>query len=109
MAILTSIQTKLGVNVRGKAGHDGAPDPFGVHGIYRVRHRWKKVIQEKLPFYIPTNPRTVPQQANRQKMSNAVVAWQALTDKQRKVYNVSAIGRHMSGFNVFLSQYLLSH
>lgn len=109
MVIITGIKKGIGVKIRGKLGHDGAPDPKGVYGIYRVRHRWGKVIQEKLPFYVPTNPQTGPQQANRQKMTDAVAAWQALTDEQQAVYNKNAIGKEMSGYNLFLQEYLLSH
>ena len=89
------------------AHHYGAG--ANVHGIYRVRHRWGKVIQEKLPFYVPANPQSGPQQANRQKVIDAVAAWQALTDEQKAVYDKLAIGRDMSGYNLFLSEYLFSH
>lgn len=109
MVILTGIKNGIGVRIRKKLGHSGAPDPKNVYGIYRVRHRWGKTIQEKMPFYVPTNPQTGPQQANRQKLANAVIAWQNLTDEQKAGYNKEAIGKHMSGYNVFLSQYLYSH
>lgn len=80
-----------------------------IHGIYRVRHDGIKIIQERMPFYVPTNPQTVPQQANRQKLTDAVVAWQGLTGPQKAVYNQNAIGKGMSGYNLFLSEYLYSN
>lgn len=120
MVIISGVKEGLGVKIRKKltassaygvrgygAFHYGAGANF--HGIYRVRHRWGKIIQEKLPFYFPTNPQTEAQQTNRQKMNNAVVAWQALTDEQKEVYNEIAKGKDLSGYNVFLSEYLLSH
>lgn len=120
MAVIKGIKQGVGVKIRKKIV---APSAYGVrnyggfhygagaktHGIYRVRHRWGKVIQEKLPFYWPTNPQLPDQQANRQKMTDAVAAWQALTDEQQAVYNKNAIGKRMSGYNLFLREHLLSH
>lgn len=109
MVVLTGVEKGIGISIRKKLGYAEAEDPKDIYGIYRVRHRWGKVIQEKLPFYVPTNPQTGPQQANRQKMTDAVAGWQALTDEQKAVYNKNAIGKEMSGYNLFLSEYLLSH
>jgi len=109
MAILTGTKNGIGIGIRKKLGHVGLPDPKGIYGIYRVRHRWGKVIQEKLPFYIPTNPRSIPQQANRGKLTNAVTAWQALTEEQQEVYNKRIKEKQMSGYNLFISEYLFSH
>ena len=109
MAVLTGFKKGLGIEIRKKLGHSGAPDPKGIYGIYRVRHRWGKVIQEKLPFYVPTNPQTEAQQANRQKMADAVAAWQSLTPEQKEIYNERAKGKNLTGNNIFISEYLLSH
>lgn len=109
MVVISGCNNGIGMRIRKRLGKPGSPDPKGLFGIYRVRHRWGKVIQEKLPFYTPTNPQTVPQQANRQKLTNAVTAWQALTPTQKAVYNKNAIGKEMSGYNLFLSEYLYSH
>lgn len=109
MAILTGAENAIGNQIRKKMGHVDLPDPKGFYGIYRVRHRWGKVIQEKLPFYVPTNPRTEAQQTHRQKLTNAVVAWQSLTEEQQEVYNEKVEGKQMSGYNLFISEYLLSH
>lgn len=120
MTVLVGTKNGTGVKIKKKivassaygvrnygAFHYGAG--ADTHGIYRVRHRWGKTIQEKLPFYFPTNPQTGPQQANRQKMTDAVAAWQALTGEQKAVYNQDAIGKEMSGYNLFLSEHLLSN
>jgi len=109
MVVLTGFKKGIGVEIRKKLGHDGAPDPKGLYGIYRVRHRWGKTIQEKLPFYVPTNPQTEAQQAWRQVYADSVTAWQALTPEQKAVYNENAKGKKMSGYNFFQKEYLLSH
>jgi len=95
----------------GKAGYgsDKYADIILFSGIYR-RHTMgdsAKTLRE--PYYIPRNPRKIDQQAQRNKMTNAVLAWQALTTVQKSIYNKKAIGKHLYGYNVFLSEYLLSH
>ncbi len=109
MVVMTGIKKGIGIKIRKKLGHVGAADPKGVYGIYQVRTKWGKHIQVKEKFYVPKNPQTGPQQANRQKLTDAVAAWQALTDQQKAVYNKNAIGKGMSGYNLFLSEYLFSH
>lgn len=78
-------------------------------GIYQRRRGKKGQINVLEKFYRPTNPRTVPQQAQRAKMTAAVAAWQSLTGSQQKEYDVKAKGKQMSGFNLFLREYLNSH
>lgn len=120
MVIITPSESKVGIGIRGNIN---APSTYGIRkygafdygagadtfGIYRVRHRWGKIIQEKMPYYVPTNPQTGAQQANRQKIANAVALWQTLTDEQKEVYNEKAKGKDYSGYNLYLSEYLLSH
>ncbi|KKL54954.1 hypothetical protein LCGC14_2260250 [marine sediment metagenome] len=78
-------------------------------GIFRRDNVTGTLKYYREPYYCPYNPRTVPQQTNRQKMTDAVAAWQLLTDLQKAVYNKRSIGKRMSGYNLFLKQYLLSH
>ena len=84
-------------------------EPINFSGIYRSDNVTGKTKYYKEPYYITKNPRTVPQQANRQKYADGVLAWQALTTEQKAVYNISAKGKRMSGYNLFLKEYLLSH
>lgn len=67
----------------------------------------KKTLRS--PYYITKNPRSAPQQAWRQIFAAAVSAWQGLTVEQKIVYHRASMGKHMSGYNVFLKEYLLSH
>jgi len=99
----------MGIQIRGKVGKEGDPDPQGVYGIYQVRTRYGKQVVVKEVFYTPTNPQTVPQQANRQKLTDGVAAWQALTNNQKEIYNERARYKPYSGYNLFLREYLLSH
>jgi len=78
-------------------------------GIYQITHIDGKRKNIVFPYYWPKNPRTVAQQANRGKMTNAVAAWQDLTDEQKQNYNRKARGMQMSGYNLYLKNYLLSN
>lgn len=55
------------------------------------------------------NPRTPPQQANRGKMSPANVAWHLLSPAQQAVWIKKAKNLPKSGYNLFISNYLLTH
>ena len=86
---------------------------YGEHlifsGIFRRNNATGKVKYYRQPYYTPKNPRSGPQQTQREKMTNGVSAWQALTSSQQAVYNKNAIGKGMSGYNLFLKQHLLSN
>ena len=83
--------------------------PIEFSGIYRRDNVSGKVKHYREPYMIPYNPRTVSQQANRQILADGVLAWQGLTEEQQNQYNINAKGKHMSGYNLFLREYLLSH
>jgi hypothetical protein len=91
---------------------------FGVHhfadiimlsGIYQIKNQNGVRKCSREIFYITKNPRTIPQQTNRAKMADAVLAYQGLTSSEKEVYHKRAIGKRMSGYNLFLKGYLLSH
>lgn len=79
------------------------------HGIYQVRTQYGKQVNVISDFYIPTNPQTESQQANRLKLTNAVIAWQNLTTEQKSVYNERAKGNSLSGYNLYIGEYILSN
>ena len=80
--------------------------PLDFAGIYRVRRINGKTYREKMDFFNQIITHTVPQDANRTKFAGAVSAWQALSDSQKAVYNKRAVGRHMTGNNLFISEYM---
>ena len=81
--------------------------PF--YGIYQNRRCKEGLIPVQMKFYKPTNPQTEPQQTNRQKITDAVLAWQNLTEQEKQVYNRNALGQALTGYNLFVKNYLLSH
>lgn len=78
-------------------------------GIYQTRPSKKGRVQVLERFYVPTNPQSVPQQANRSKFADAIAAWQALSPSQKEFFRLKSYGKRMSGYNVFLHEYLISH
>jgi len=58
----------------------------------------------------PTNPQGTAQQANRQLMADAIIAWRALTNEEKEAQRL--LGAQLSppipGYNYFLQQYILS-
>ena len=75
-------------------------------GIYQTRHYEGRVYSERMGFYWPKYNPTAGQIAYYAKFAAAVSAWQALTTSQKAVYNKNAIGKRMSGYNLFISLYL---
>jgi hypothetical protein len=88
-------------------------DPYAnillLSGIYRTDNVTGKTKYYREPFYITKNPRYAPQQAWRGIFADAVLAWQGLTTPEKAVYNIKAKGKRMSGYNLFLKEYLESH
>lgn len=80
-----------------------------VSGIYRIRTIDGKQIQQKMKFYRPSNPQTAPQQSWRAVFANAIAGWQVLTPEQKAVYNESAKNKKMSGYNLYIREYLNSN
>lgn len=81
------------------------PDFFGIYQQRRCRSGRETI---KMKFYKPTNPRTPPQQAHRQKFADAMQQWRDLTPEMRAWYNQEANEMKMHGVNLFIRNYLLN-
>ena len=77
-------------------------------GIYQRRHCKEGLLTCKMKFYAPPPSRTEPQGLQRDKMGPPVAAWKLLTDEQKAVYYKRAIGLHMTGYNLFIKEAMLS-
>jgi hypothetical protein len=82
--------------------------PINFSGIYRSDNVTGVTKYYREPYYITRNPRTPAQQVHRQKYADGILAWQNLTRPEKELYNKRAKGKHYSGFNLFLKEYLLS-
>jgi len=63
----------------------------------------------RMPFYIPRNPRTEKQQANRQKFADAMADWKLLPDPEKESWREEAKGKPLYGSNLFVREYYLTH
>lgn len=63
--------------------------------------------QRFFPFYEYVITHTPAQNALRSKFAVAISAWQALGSTEKEKYKKRAIGRHMSGYNLFIREYML--
>jgi len=87
---------------------DGSPDGIELTGVFRKNTNAGPNVFNREPYMIPKNPRTAEQQSQRAKLTAGVAAWQALTPEEQAAYDTNAAGLHMSGYNLFLREYLSS-
>ena len=99
------IREGYGVAVYGNSEYG---DVEKVNGVYRIAYDYGKRYNERVRNKVAPNPRTIPQQENRQKFKEAVAAWYDLTDEQRALYNKEAKFRRLNGWNLFIKTTLLS-
>lgn len=68
------------------------------------------LYQHRYPYFVPSSITHVNGEPARICYKNMVLAWQALTDEQKEVYNIRAsVGLHMSGYNLFHKEYFKSN
>lgn len=120
MVVKKRMKNELGVKVRkalvassayGVRGYGAFYYGAGAntHGIYQVRTRFGKHVQVKEKFYFPKNPQLPDQQNWRGIFADAVAGWQGLTNEQQAIYNKKAKYKNLSGYNLYISEYLLSN
>ena len=57
-------------------------------------------------YVVPRNPDTISQRNARRSFADAVKSWQALTALEKYKYTRRARGTHMSGYNLYISEYM---
>ncbi len=77
----------------------------GIYSHYRTR-KGRPYVRKA--FYWPVNPKTPAQVVCQDKMAAAVAAWQALTVPEKQVYNDRVRRRRMTGFNLYIKEFMLS-
>jgi len=78
-------------------------------GIYRrfTQGPTRRIVKNR--YYIPSDPQTAGQLARRAVYAEAVSQWQSLTPPQKATYNQRAKGTNLSGYNLFVREWLNSH
>lgn len=77
-------------------------------GIYQQRKCKEGKITIRERFYVPTQTWSQIKEDSQNKFKAAVLAYQGLTTSQRLVYHRRAVGLHLSGYNLFIKEYMLS-
>jgi hypothetical protein len=105
LAVCASVAGKLGrSNGFGgvRFGFSFFGDTCREAGIYRRQPSKKGQVVILQKSYRPTYRNTFPQQTNREKFANAVLAWQNLTTEERLVYNQMKYPVRLSGYHRFM-------
>ena len=76
-------------------------------GTYELQNCREGKISTRRHFYNYNTDCTPARRARRLKFAAAVVAWKILTPEQKALYNKRAVGRHMSGYNLFIKEFML--
>lgn len=81
-----------------------------IDGVYYPVYRKGHQRIALRAYIVPPDPKTESQLARRAIFRDAMTAWQALTEEERKPYNKTARVRgKIYGVHIFLSEYLKSH
>jgi len=89
----------------------GAENAIGrdADGVYQMRPTKNGPVAVKMRFQLTREETPTPARvANWNKFAAGVAAWHLLTDEEKLVYNNKAKGTTKYGFNIFLSEYMLS-
>lgn len=100
------MRNEYGRNVFGREFY---ADVILLSGIYQTYNVDGKTRYYREKYYIPKNPAHFPQYSSRSNMAAAVALYKALTPEQKAVYYEAAKGKKLSGYNLFLREYLKSH
>ena len=114
---VTGTSKLLSLDARGKFGRSGGFGriAFGYTylgfyswyaGIYQKRYFYGEPYLSKSKFYRPINPQTLKQQNWRFVCSYGVYLWQNLDLELKNKYNERAKKKKMSGYNLFISEWL---
>jgi hypothetical protein len=82
--------------------------PYGhsSFGIYRLTNCREGKISTRRKFYKYYTDCTPARRLLRLKYTNAQAGWRSLTTEQKAVYNKRAVGRHYSGYNLFIKEFM---
>lgn len=82
---------------------------FLLSGLYQLRNCREGKTSIRVNFYPYKITHTAGQQTRREKFDAAVAGWQGLTEEQKNTYREKAKRKNLSGYNLYLREYLLSN
>jgi hypothetical protein len=77
-------------------------------GIYQIHHWAGRTKTVKMKFYWPPYYQYGEQEVYRARFADAVAAWKVLSDEEKETYNWGASGQPLSGYNLFIREYMLN-
>lgn len=107
MAIIDPAEYCMFADIRGVLRKNGPDFPNLPEGIYQMMPINGRRVCIFRNFYDYVITRTEAQQARRSKFASAVEAWQNLSAEQKETWRQKAWGRMMSGYNLYLREYML--
>lgn len=117
MAIMNGLEAAASMDLRGRLGPYDAwraglltwaqvLEQNRWAGIFQHRHTRKGVRVSRNQYYTFVNPQTPAQTFRRTLFSAGVVLFQGLTPDGKATYNERAKRLHMTGFNLFMREWL---
>lgn len=91
-----------------------APGNIGIRVHQKIANTWiyrfRYGKQEKVAYYVPTNPQTEVQQANRATFADAIIAAAGATEEQKQAYRVKTYRmKGQTWRTLFIRDYLNTH
>jgi len=62
---------------------------------------------QKRAYVIPSDPKTVEQLAQRDKMAQAVIVWQGMSEEEKEMYRGEAENSGLTRYQYFISRHML--
>ena len=120
MAIINLKEIGLGFTIRKKLNKPADVNPLKPNsrvnafptllpGVYKVWRRYGKITNWRCNFWVQPYPGSAKQSAHQAIFREGLEAWRLLTSSQKQVYKVKSYGKPMTGYNVFMKEFLLGH
>jgi len=109
LCLFTSVRKKLNRSLVVwplKPNYGAGFKPELLPGVYQMRRYGKEIVCTREKFYAPSNQTQPNKVISQNKFAAAVLAWQNLTTTKKIRYNELTVGRHFSGYNLFIRDYM---
>jgi len=109
LCLFTSVRKKLNRSLLVwplKPNYGAGFKPELLPGVYQMRRYGNEIVCTREKFYQVADQFKGNRPVSQAKFAAAVLAWQNLTTQKKMRYNELAVGRHFSGYNLFIRDYM---
>jgi len=109
LCLFTSVRKKLNRSLVVwplKPNYGAGFKPVLECGVYQMRRYGKNRVCTREKFYEPSNQSQPNKIISQNKFAAAVLYWQGLTTAKKIRYNQLAVGRHFSGYNLCIRDFM---